>query len=402
MKDHSLVTAFPAPSLGLPFRRLGPFSSRLDTFTTLHNLGSSAVYWACRGLRLEPGTRIWMPSLHCGVEVQAALDAGLNVGFYRLLDELMIDEQDLENKLHVCPGVVFVIHYFGFGQPNIERIAELCKSAGSILIEDCAHALFSRHAGLDLGDFAPIAIFSLRKTLPIPDGGALKVNAELLGRVRQRSFERPPSGKFSLEMSFGYPRSAARAALGPHIAGLYRRLRRRGSDERHQLDVSDANFGSTQLYNFGMSILSRRVAATAEPAQVLETRRRNYIKLDQALIGSSGYRKVFEHLPKGACPLFLPIWVAERETLRWALRSQRVETFRFGAAPHPRLDGELRLEAAQMRDNILCLPVHDQIADGDVEKMSRILRPLLASHHFSRRAKVVQRDHGGATAGRFI
>ena len=50
-----------------------------------------------------------------------------------------------------------------------------------------------------------------------------------------------------------------------------------------------------------------------------------------------------------------------------------IETFCFGAAPHPQLDGELCLEAAQMRDNILCLPVHDQITDGDVEKMGQDL-----------------------------
>ena len=260
-------------------------------------------------------------------------------------------------------------------------------------MEDCAHALFSRHAGLELGDFAPIAIFSLRKTLPIPDGGALKVNAQLLRHVTQRPFEPPSPGIFSLEMSFGYPNSVARAALGPRFAALYRRLRVRSSDEQHQSHASDANFRSTLQYNFGMSMLSRRVAASVDPAQVLERRRRNYLTLDQALIGTFGYRKVFEHLPEGVCPLFLPIWVAERETLRSALRSQGLETFRFGAAPHPQLDGELRLEAAPMRDNILCLPVHDQITNGDVEKMGRILRPLLPRHHFSQRTKTVQHDH---------
>jgi perosamine synthetase len=385
MKDHFLVTAYPVPLLRLP-RRRGPFNARLDSFTALHNLGTSAIYWACRGLRLEPGTRIWMPSLHCGVEVQAALDAGLNVGFYRLLNGLTIDEDDLENKLRDCPGVVFVIHYFGFGQPNIERIAKLCRSAGSVLMEDCAHALFSKHARLELGDFAPIAIFSLRKTLPIPDGGALKVNAELLRHVTERPFEPPPSGKFSLDMSFGYPKSAARAALGSRVAGFYRRFRWRSADVRHRSHASEPNFRSTQQYNFGMSALSRWVAASVEPAQVSERRRRNYLTLDRALIGTSGYCKVFEHLPEGVCPLFLPVWVAERETLRSALRSQGVETFRFGARPHTQLNGELRLEAAQTRDNILCLPVHDQITDGDVDKMSRILRPLLSRHQFSQRA----------------
>jgi dTDP-4-amino-4,6-dideoxygalactose transaminase len=40
----------------------------------------------------------------------------------------------------------------------------------------------------------------------------------------------------------------------------------------------------------------------------------------------------------------------------------------------------LRQEATPLRDNILCLPVHDQITNGDLDEMVRIVRPLLARH----------------------
>lgn len=132
-----------------------------------------------------------------------------------------------------------------------------------------------------------------------------------------------------------------------------------------------------------MSPLSRRVTASVDPAQIVERRRRNYLALDQALAGSSGYRKVFENLPNGACPLFLPVWVAEREALRATLHSRGVETYRFGATPHPQFDSATGEETGGMRDNILCLPVHQQITDSDVEKLSRILRPLFSRHDFS-------------------
>jgi perosamine synthetase len=305
------------------------------------------------------------------VDAQAAIDEGLKAGFYRLSDDLAIDEADLERKLQDRPGIVFVIHYFGFAQPAIERVAEECLRRGSVLIEDCAHALFSRHAGRELGDFGPIAIFSLRKSLPIPDGGALKVNEELLLRVSEKPFAPPPPGEFSLKAIYGYPKVAGRALLDRCLASIYRRQRSFGSG---------ANFQQTQGYGRGMSPLSRRVAATAEPARIVDRRRRNYIALDQALAGSPGYRRVFDCLPEGACPLFLPIRVVEREALMAALHWQGVETFRFGATPHPALDGELLRETARLRDNILCLPVHDQIAHGDVEEMARIVRPLLARH----------------------
>jgi len=371
MKRNFLVTASPAPFFGNILKGPGPFSAHLETFTGLHDLGRSAIYWACRGLRLDPGAQIWMPALHCGVDAQAAIDQGLKVGFYRLSDDLAIDEADLELKLQDRPGIVFVIHYFGFAQPAIERVAEACQRRGSVLIEDCAHALFSRHAGRELGDFGPIAIFSLLKSLPITDGGALKVNEELLLRVSEKPFAPPPPGKFSLGAIYDYPKVAGRALLDRCLASTYRRQRSFGYS---------ANFQQTQGYGTGMSQLSRRVAATAEPARIVDRRRRNYMALDQALEGSPGYRRVFDWLPEGACPLFLPIRVAERETLMAALHREGLETFRFGATPHPTLDGKLLHETARLREDILCLPVHDQITDGDLEQMARIVRPLLARH----------------------
>jgi hypothetical protein len=44
------------------------------------------------------------------------------------------------------------------------------------LIEDCAHALLSSHKGQSLGSDGDISIFSLLKTLPVPNGGILLLN----------------------------------------------------------------------------------------------------------------------------------------------------------------------------------------------------------------------------------
>jgi dTDP-4-amino-4,6-dideoxygalactose transaminase len=104
-----------------------------------------------------------MPEYHCGVEVQAAIDAGLNVRYYRVSRDLSVDEEDLERRLRACPGPVLLIHYFGFAQPGVKRIAQLCQELGVTLIEDCAHALFSSHGEIPLGAFAPVSVFSLKE-----------------------------------------------------------------------------------------------------------------------------------------------------------------------------------------------------------------------------------------------
>ena len=91
--------------------------------------------------------------------------------------------------------------------------------------------------------------------------------------------------------------------------------------------------------------------------------------------------------------------MAEREALRATLHSRGVETYRFGATPHPQLDSASGEEAGAMRDNILCLPVHQQITDSDVEKLSMILRPLFSRHDFSARAGSNDRRRVRTSAG---
>lgn len=368
---HFLVTASPAPTFSRILSRPGPFFSDFQSFTALLGSGSSAVYWACRGLRLEPGTRIWMPSLNCGVEVQAAIDAGLDVGFYRLAEDLSVDETDLTRKLQEQPGIVFVIHYFGFPQPSIDRLAEECRRRQCILIEDCAHALLSNHLGREVGSFAPLAVFSLRKTLPLADGGAIKVNEELLRHVRQTPFLQPLTGKMPLGARLAYLKDAARGLVHRSLAGAI---------PRERSFTSNASFEGARDYLSAMSPLSKRVAATADPAHILQRRRQNYLALDQALTGVPGYRKLFAGLPEGVCPLYLPIWVGQREQVMSAMYRQGVETFRFGATPHPIIGDALRADSSRLRDNILGLPIYDEVSEADIATMAELLRALLERH----------------------
>ena len=71
--------------------------------------------------------------------------------------------------------VVLVVNYFGFEQ-SLEPFRHYAERTGAILIEDNAHGYLSRDLeGQWLGCRTDLGIFSLRKTLRIPDGGALWV-----------------------------------------------------------------------------------------------------------------------------------------------------------------------------------------------------------------------------------
>ena len=79
----------------------------------------------------------------------------------------------LKNNTNI--EAILVVHYFGFFS-NVNDIVSLCKTFKVKVIEDCAHGFLSSHNNTDFGSFGDISIFSMRKTLPVSDGGALIIN----------------------------------------------------------------------------------------------------------------------------------------------------------------------------------------------------------------------------------
>ena len=82
--------------------------------------------------------------------------------------------------LHV--QAILAPHYFGF-PANIKSLVSLCKIYDVAVVEDCAHSFLTKIDDQPVGSFGDIAIFSMRKTLAIPDGGAL---VSIVGRLMLR------------------------------------------------------------------------------------------------------------------------------------------------------------------------------------------------------------------------
>jgi perosamine synthetase len=365
-----LLTRSPSPSM----------TNALQLAPKLYHFSRDAIHALFRSLGYPSNTPVWMPSYHCGMEVRAAADAGLTPHFYRLNKDLSVDVDDLAAGLRQQPGPVLLIHYFGFPQPDILSIASLCRQHGVPLIEDCSHAFLSRLGGRELGTFGPAATFSLYKTLGTSDGGALRADeSELEGLTRRRFAlpgKRPRSTiawrdeKRTRLLSGGVPfpgwrgrrtREALAAAFAARVARARRRI-----------------FAGKWIYGRGISRLSHALIQRLDADLVLERRRQNYLRLDSLLRETSGYDPVLADLSPETCPLYLPIFVPHREEILIKLQAALVETFIFGMFNHPAMDTVRFPESRRMREGILCLPVHQNLDDCDLERIASLLRPLLA------------------------
>ena len=107
----------------------------------------------------------------------AVLAAGARVEFVDCnRDDLCLSFADLERKVaRHRPAAVFLVHIGGHIAFEADRIAELCRAEGIVLLEDCAHAHGASWHGRRPGAYGDAGIWSFAptKTISTGEGGML-------------------------------------------------------------------------------------------------------------------------------------------------------------------------------------------------------------------------------------
>lgn len=353
-------------------RQPGLFRSFYGKDATCFYLGRGAVWQAIKLLGLKSADKVLVPSYHCGVEIESILQAGAGIEYYKINEDMSADLKSLEDKIGPSCKAVFIIHYYGFAQP-IEKVRELSRKHKLFLIEDCAHALLSIPNGAPLGTYGDMAVFSQRKSLPLPDGGALLVNnPRIQSSIRLKKPERSVVLNEILSLLYRPLKDrSARSRLYSAI-GKIKRLR----PVRTYSKGLDFN---SSMGSIGMSETARRIMDGTSIEAVINKRRFNFQHLLEKVTDSK-YKKVcFKTLPEGVCPLFFPVRIIEkdRDEAQNLLKKAGIQTFVFGKFPHRSLPEDLFPEAVSLSKEILCLPVHQDMTIKKLDFMANALNSIL-------------------------
>ncbi|MGH7526478.1 MAG: DegT/DnrJ/EryC1/StrS family aminotransferase, partial [Gemmatimonadales bacterium] len=309
--------------------------------------GTVAVYQAFRALPLPAGGVALCPSYNCGHEIAPLTRLGMRIRCYRVTPDLEADLEDIERRMDGAVKALLVTHFFGFGQ-RLAELRALCDRQGVFLIEDCAHALLSDSVTGDLGRVGDAAIYSIRKTLPLPNGGAVLFNnpafsvpgplepppklttwlkaLDLAKKSPLDGFARDPSWRSLLPL----------AATAPLAVGsdLLRRVYPGSSTDCYDPDDDDFNFGS-RIMSWSMSAFSRSLLDRIDWSGIAARRLSNYRFLAEALRGTQGCQVVRPQVPNSTAPLFLPVLVSRRNELFRFLRRQRIHSAIWWDQRHP-------------------------------------------------------------------
>lgn len=143
-----------------------------DVFYCNHS--RTALRVALSSLQLPANAKVGIMAFNCHTVMNAVIQAGYNIEFIDVTDDLRLDTNDLKLKGLNLSALV-VTHLFGL-QNDVMAIRSICPQIP--IIEDCAHAYLSElnhHQAGSLGDLATFSI-GVAKFPSIGDGGYLRVN----------------------------------------------------------------------------------------------------------------------------------------------------------------------------------------------------------------------------------
>ncbi len=379
------VSSVPLPSLRAPFDRRHADPAPLDgADVSFWYNARAAIYQAASRLALDPGDRILVPAYTCGAEVSALLRAGLEPDYYRHHPDLTPDLDHLDLLCRKPARALYVTHYFGFPQP-MDALLAFARDRNLISIEDCAHALYSiDELGRQLGTRADAGVFSLVKSLPLPDGGALVVNrparpaASPPRRPELLAVAGPSRHLLEQRLALRHPviaETLKRRVADPLVAQL--KARRRGtvapardSDARAVSEAASHAELHPGRVDWGISRLALHLFRRSPHADIAERRRRNFSVLAEGIGDAGRVSPLLGALPAGCCPWLFPLVVEDIASLERHLADRGVGSIRTWSLFHDAVPMQEFAFESRLKRSVLSLPVHQDLGEPDMLRIA--------------------------------
>jgi dTDP-4-amino-4,6-dideoxygalactose transaminase len=336
--------------------------------TTIVPRASHALYLSWRAMGLRTGDRFLCPAFTCNTVSRPLEKAGGRPVFFNVNRDMTIDWGHLESLLRVKRRAKVLVWYHYLGLPlEFDRVRAFCRENELLLIEDCAHALFSQHAGRPVGSFGDVAVFSIRKTLPVLHAGALVVNHPGLRRRVAVPWKKPTRTQQD------YLRAREVYLYRLYLQSVDRTVEVARPFFREALQDMEKHYGDPAEF-WPTDPVSQLVMHNADPEGVRRARRRNY----RAYLRELKDMALVPRLPRGASPMGFPVRVKGRKRLRKRMHARGVESVTHWWEPLlPKGVAERFGAAVDLAGTELTLPCHQDLTAEDVGYVCDCLRKVV-------------------------
>jgi len=168
-----IIPARPYPNIKALFSSQGDFDSTQYEF---HFLGREALLSCMIKLGLKSGDNIIIPAYICDSSIKPLHVYGFNLIFIDIDKNLNLPCSELKRIIDSKEiKALLLVHYFDYKQ-EIKEIMDLCREQRIKVIEDMSHGFLSQLLTNKKSIMGDAEIFSIRKSLPTADGGAMRIN----------------------------------------------------------------------------------------------------------------------------------------------------------------------------------------------------------------------------------
>jgi dTDP-4-amino-4,6-dideoxygalactose transaminase len=335
-------------------------------------------------LNIGTNDEILTPAYNCGAEIDPFINVGAKVIYYRINNKAKIDILDIKERVSPFTKIIYVSHFFGWPQDIVE-LAEWCRTRNIFLVEDCALCLFSQGPDETIGRIGDAAIYSFVKTLPMPDGGALVLKDSVIPRELMPS-KKPPMWNTVRNSLPLLKKWFMNSNTTWQRYGFAKRLLTKSwlkdparQDDRIDREMPQGNYFDAGKIGWRMSRLSRGILSQSDPRKIVETRRRNYQRLHEALCDLRGIELLFDGLPSKVCPHSFPFFVDDRTYWSRALEERGINV---GGWPsyHRGFDWKDFPEAKHLKNDLVTVPVHQDLDSRHMDHIAKCIKSIAEDH----------------------
>jgi dTDP-4-amino-4,6-dideoxygalactose transaminase len=317
-------------------------------FAVAVNNGTTALVAAMLALELEPGDEVITSPFSFVATLNSILEAGATARFADVGDDFCLNPASVEALIGPNTRAIMPVHLYGL-PADMSALSEIAQRHGLAVIEDAAQAHGASVGDRPVGTYG-MACFSLYATKNVTSGEGGLITTNDAGR-----------------------------------ADLLRLLRNQGMRARYEYVIPGHNYRMTELQ-----------AAVAIPQvqrldEITQRRRGNAARLSEELVGITGLRLPFE--PEGRTHVFhqYTVRLGQEAGCDRIELAERLSDAGVGSGiyypklmhdhdcyrDHPLVGHDATPHAAAIATEVLSLPVHQHLADADLDSVVKAVKMAL-------------------------
>jgi len=328
-----------------------------DRYVVSCNTGTSALHLSMEALGITNGDEVIVPSFTFAATIQAIIATGASPVFCDVDAKTgLIDPEVATTLINTKTKAIVVVHYSGTSC-DMNTFLRLKDQYGIRIIEDAAHAIGTKYQGKFIGSFGDITCFSFDsiKVMTCGEGGAVVTSSKSL-QDRMRAMR-----LLGIERENDTSKNWKKRSAGYEISG---------PGFRYHMSNINAAIGLVQLTKLTSFIQRRRDICEMYIDKLRDIYEVEYLTDNVACIA----------------PFLFTIKLSggRRDELKLYLRNNNVET-NISYVPnhyHKYFDkfrtSNLK-ETEDLYDRILCLPLHPNLQNSDVEKVCYLLKSFYSA-----------------------